>query len=102
MRYKIRPIKFIFLVVVLASPGCIRSSADQQPRQSNLTVIAININTATTEELTAIPNIGEILAQRIIEFRERNGRFQRPEDLLLVPGISDKRFREIRNMVRTE
>jgi competence protein ComEA len=82
--------------------GCYRSTANTPPQEPNVVLGALNINTATAEELVTIPNIGEKLAVRIVEFRERNGRFQRPEDLLLVPGISDKRFREIRNMIRTE
>ena len=81
------------------SGGATANTPSQEP---NVVLGALNINTATAEELVTIPNIGEKLAVRIVEFRERNGRFQRPEDLLLVPGISDKRFREIRNMIRTE
>ena len=63
---------------------------------------AININTAGVDELRRIPNIGENLALKIVEFRETHGPFRRPEHLLLINGISDRRFREIRHLVRTE
>jgi competence protein ComEA len=60
----------------------------------------IDINTASEKELQTLPGIGETLAKRVIEFRERNGRFRRPEHLLLVPGISEKRLHEIRPLIR--
>ena len=102
MRIKFRAATLTFCAVMLMTSGCYRSTANTPSQEPNVVLGALNINTATAEELVTIPNIGEKLAVRIVEFRERNGRFQRPEDLLLVPGISDKRFREIRNMIRTE
>ena len=63
---------------------------------------SININTAPAEELQRIPHVGEKLASKIIEHRELNGPFRRVEHLMLIPGISDKRFRKIRPMVRVE
>lgn len=63
---------------------------------------AININAATQEELEKLPHVGETLAKRIVEFRTNNGPFRRPEHLLLVEGISEKRFREIRPLVKIE
>jgi competence protein ComEA len=62
----------------------------------------IDINTASEKELQTLPGIGETLAKRIIEFRERNGRFRRPEHLLLVPGVSEKRFHEIRSLIQAD
>ncbi|MFN8497005.1 MAG: ComEA family DNA-binding protein [Anaerolineae bacterium] len=47
----------------------------------------VNLNTATKEELDALPGIGPVLADRIIEYRQKNGPFQRPEDLKKVPGF---------------
>lgn len=63
---------------------------------------AININTASTEELQRIPHVGESLAARIIEHREKHGAFRKVEHLMLIQGISDKRFRKIRPLVRVE
>lgn len=63
---------------------------------------AININTATAEELRSLPHIGEVLADRIVTFRNTHGPFRRAEYLLLVPGISDARFREVRDLVKVE
>ena len=50
----------------------------------------VNINTAGIEQLMTLDGIGESYAERIIEFREKNGPFQNPEDLLKVKGIGEK------------
>ena len=50
----------------------------------------VNINTATVEQLMTLDGIGESYAARIVEFREKNGTFQSPEDLLKVKGIGEK------------
>ena len=63
---------------------------------------AVNINTASVGELETLPSVGVKLAQKIVEHRETYGKFRRPEHLILVPGISDRRFRQIQNMVKTE
>jgi competence ComEA-like helix-hairpin-helix protein len=63
---------------------------------------AININTASAEELEKLPDIGAQLARKIVEHREKYGRFRKPEHLILVPGISDKRFRQLQNLIKTE
>jgi len=63
---------------------------------------AVNINTADAAGLQRIPHIGEKLAADIIEYRQSHGPFRRPEHLLLVNGVSDKRFREIRQLVRVD
>lgn len=63
---------------------------------------AININTAPAEELEKLPNIGAKTAREIIRYREKFGAFRKPEHLLLVRGISDSRFRQMRDLIKTE
>lgn len=55
----------------------------------------VNINTATAQELSALPGVGEVIAGRIVEARP----FQKVEDLLKVSGIGPKSFQEIRDLV---
>ena len=62
----------------------------------------VNINTANVEELQRIPGIGPRLSQEIVDYRNRHGSFRRPEHIMLVQGISDRRFREIRSYIRVE
>lgn len=62
----------------------------------------ININTATPEELKTLPGIGEAFASRIIEHREKYGRFRRVEHLLMVRGISERRFAQLQTLITVE
>ena len=50
----------------------------------------INLNKATVEELIQLKGIGQKYAERIVEFREKNGPFKKAEDLMNVPGIGQK------------
>ena len=68
----------------------------------NAAETAVNINTASVEELEKLPDVGAKLAERIVEHRETYGKFRKPEHLILVQGISDKRFRQIQNLIKTE
>ena len=62
----------------------------------------ININTAAAQELEKLPGIGPGFARRIVEHREKYGRFRRPEHLIMVRGLSDKRFRALRELITVE
>lgn len=59
----------------------------------------IDLNAATFEELCALPDIGESLAQAILDYRTQNGGFRYREQLCEVPGIGEQRFRTIASMV---
>lgn len=63
---------------------------------------AIDINSASFEELKKLPKVGDELAAHIIAHREKNGKFRRVEQLILVRGMTDKKFREIKNLVKAE
>ncbi|MEO5859608.1 MAG: helix-hairpin-helix domain-containing protein [Pyrinomonadaceae bacterium] len=94
----------ILIVSLLASACAHRLPSDSQRTRANSVTYesAININTATLDELQRIPHVGEKVAERIIEHRETHGPFRRVEHLMLIQGISDKRFRKIRPLVRVE
>ena len=62
----------------------------------------ININTASKKELEKLPGIGNSLAERIIDHREKYGPFRRTEHLIIVRGISDRRFRALRDLITVE
>lgn len=63
---------------------------------------AININTASAQEIEKLPSVGETTAQKIVEHRERFGAFRKPEHLLLIEGVSEERFWAMRNFVKVE
>jgi len=62
----------------------------------------ININTASAVELEKLPGIGPGLASRIVEHRERYGRFRRPEHLIMVRGLSHRRYLVLRALISVE
>ena len=59
----------------------------------------ININTATVAELKTLPGIGDVIAQRIVDYRTAHGRFSSIEELMNVSVIGEKRFAAIRDLV---
>ncbi|HEY3175005.1 MAG TPA: ComEA family DNA-binding protein [Candidatus Polarisedimenticolia bacterium] len=62
-------------------------------------VAAVDINGATVEELMNVPGIGQVIAQRIVEFREKNGPYKAVDDLLKVQGIGERSLAKIRDRV---
>ena len=56
----------------------------------------INMNTATLKEWVQLPGIGEVYAQRILEYRSIHGDFSRLEDLMEVKGIGQKRWEKLK------
>ena len=58
-------------------------------------VFPIDINQAQLREFQALPGIGEVLAQRILAYREENGPFRAAEELMNVEGIGEKRLEAI-------
>ena len=63
---------------------------------------SININTASEEELQKLYRVGPKYAVRIIEYREKNGPFEKPEDIVNVPGIGPKTFERNKERIRVE
>jgi competence ComEA-like helix-hairpin-helix protein len=62
----------------------------------------LNVNTASKQELMKLPGIGEATAERILLYREENGRFRKIEDLKNVKGIGEKKFLKIKPLVKAE
>ena len=74
---------------VVDGPGAVTPSDDR-----------VDLNTADQAALETLPRIGPALAERIIAWRDENGRFQSVDDLLAVPGIGEKLLAGIRDGVR--
>jgi len=62
----------------------------------------LNINTASAAELVKLPGVGEVTARRIVEYRERNGEFRRKEEIIIIDGFSEKKYREIEDKICVE
>lgn len=76
----------LLITAILATPALIAAEGKD----------VVNINTAGAEELMLLPRVGPSVADRIVEFREKNGRFKATEDLLLVRGVGEKTFELIK------
>lgn len=61
--------------------------------------IKININQATKEQLMTLPSVGEVTAEKIIQYRTLNGAFIRLEDLKLVSGIGEATFEKFKHLI---
>ena len=59
----------------------------------------VNVNTAMAAQLTALPGIGDTIAQAIVDYRDNNGAFRSVDDLLQVNGIGEKKLAALRDLV---
>ena len=59
----------------------------------------VNLNTATAEQLATIPGVGPKTAERIIEYRQKNGGFKKVEDLMNVSGVGEKSFLKMKPLI---
>jgi competence protein ComEA len=82
----------LLVVLTLSAAGSLAAEASG----------VVNINTADSEQLSLLPRVGPTVAQRIVDFRQENGRFQTLEDLMLVRGIGEKTFELIKPHITLE
>jgi competence protein ComEA len=61
----------------------------------------ININTASADELRLLPGIGPSFAGKIIDYRNKYGRFERPEDIIIIDGFGERRYHKIERYICT-
>lgn len=87
---------WLFLLLSLTSiqPNIIHAEPVENTHKAAAYVI--NVNTASAEEIAAIPGLGEKKSQAIIKFREKHGPYAKAEDLKKVDGIGDKLFVKIK------
>lgn len=71
-----------------------------QPAQSG--DYRLNVNTATKVQLMELPGIGEVLAERIIAYRENNGAFTSVDSLMEVSGLGEQKLKEIESLIKVE
>lgn len=98
-----RILGFIVLALLVFSACTRRQESVKATSNADISAVAaVNINSASLEELEKLPHIGRKTAEAIVEFRTRNGPFRRVEHLMQIRGVSEERFLEIRHLLRTE
>jgi competence protein ComEA len=79
-----------------ASPG---AGAATAPTASSAAGVKVSLSTATVEQLDALPGVGPVTAQKIIDYRTEHGAFASVDDLDAVPGIGPTRIENLRDLV---
>ena len=75
------------------------AAAQDAPRSTVAVSAPVNLNSASVAQLEALPGIGRATAERIVEYRQKNGSFKKAEDLMNVKGIGEKSFLKLKPLV---
>ena len=72
---------------------------EEAQKQGEEKQVKVNINTANIEKLQTLPGIGESIAQKIIDYRNENGKFKAIEELKNVSGIGESKYNNIKDKI---
>ena len=97
------------LVLAVLAIAALPAAAQQKPSSNKPAAAAkastatpaapVNLNTATQAQLEALPGVGAKAAQRILEYRQKNGSFKKIEDLMNVKGFGEKAFLKLKPLL---
>ncbi len=92
------------LVALVGSAPLFSAPQDDKPARSAKSApkapsSPVNLNTATAVQLQELPGIGARTAERIVEYRQKNGGFKKIEELMNVKGIGEKNFLKLRAQI---
>jgi competence protein ComEA len=104
-----RALFMLLTIVAVITTGALPAAAQQKsPAPSSRPAAAkpaatatapVNLNTATQAQLESLPGVGPKAAQRILEYRQKNGGFKKIEDLMNVKGIGEKSFLKLKPLL---
>ena len=77
-----------------------KAEGGDKPAAAAATAPTVNVNTATVEQLVALPGVGPAKAQAIVDMRKQLGGYKKLDDLLRVKGIGRKTLRQIEPMLK--
>ena len=86
-------------LLVCAFALSVSAAAVAQDKAPAPTKATINLNTATLAQLEDLPGVGRATAERILEYRQKNGGFKKVEELMNVKGIGEKSFLKLKPLI---
>ena len=90
----------LLVVSIVAAPSAMaQEKPASKPAKAAAPAGPVNLNTATQAQLETLPGIGAAAAKRIIEYRDKNGKFTKIEQLMNVKGIGEKSFLKLKPMI---
>ena len=90
----------LLVVGLSAAPSAAQDTTRRTSAVSSASASApVNLNTATAAQLETLPGIGKATAERILEYRQKNGSFKKVEDLMNVRGMGEKSFLKLKPLV---
>src|SRR5215813_7930431 len=87
--------RFLVGLALILAPPSVAASISHPQNEGR-----IDVNTASVEELKRLPGVGPAIASRIVEHRRKHGPFKRPQDVIIVRGMSAKLYRRIAHLIR--
>lgn len=91
--------RLVLALSIAFGPLVFTASAQEARAKAATPPAVVNLNQATPAQLETLPGIGPRAAQRIIEYRTKNGGFKKVEDLMKIQGIGERSFLRLRPLV---
>ncbi len=100
----VRALLATLLVSIVLGGTAVTAVQDKAPaaKAAPAAVSVVNLNTATAVQIATLPGIGEKTAQRIIEYRDKNGGFKKVEELMNVKGLGEKTFLKLKPLLTVD
>jgi competence protein ComEA len=90
---------FILCALFISATPLVTAPVHAQAAVQAAEKATLNLNAATAEQLATLPGIGPKVAERILEYRTKNGGFKKIEELMNVKGIGEKSFLKLKPLV---